>query len=112
MNCRNRVSNSNKLCPLRRKEIEDFPHFLLKCQKLQIIRNTCLHLQFPRNSHFIEGSFLSLILLFENYNEYDKEFYINIINKFWRQRNYIIKVEQLLYWYSSLGIPMYLESLE
>ena len=93
LNWRNRVSDIDKLCPLCKKEIEDLLHFLLNCQKLQNIRNTCLHLQFPRDSNFNEVLLLSLILLFENDNEYDKEFFIDLINKLWLKRNYIIKVD-------------------
>ena len=94
LNWRNRICDTDKLCPLCKEEIENLNHFLLRCQKLQSIRNTCLHLQFLRESNCNEGFFLSLILLFENDHEYDKEFYINLVNKLWLKRNEIIKVDQ------------------
>ena len=47
-----------------------------------------------QKTNFNEGFFLGVILLFKNDHEYDKEFYINLVNKLWLKRNEIIKVDQ------------------
>ena len=69
----------NKVCKLCNNGIETLNHFILDCVELQNIRNQCMMLQLPRNEKSEE--ILTKLLLLESVQEYDHNYFINLVYK-------------------------------
>ena len=79
LNWRERDKGS-KVCKLCKNGIEALQHFILDCIELQNIRNQCVMLQLTRNEKKNEKILANLLLL-ESEEEYDHNYFINLVHK-------------------------------
>ena len=86
-----RVLNPNvgKICKLCNEEVETLEHFILKCVSLQEIRNQYIQLQWPSPEN--NKNILKNVLLFEIDEQYNFEYYVNMLYKLWRKRELLTK---------------------
>ena len=85
LNIRKRFENKSTICELCMIEEETLQHFILKCPKLQGIRNNCIEIQWPINEKIDEtiGMFI-----FSNENLQIK---MKTIESMWKKRNEMMK---------------------
>ena len=78
-----------KLCKLCMLEIETLEHFLLFCNKLQVIRNNYIHLQWPAVQN--KQDIIKKILLFEEDEGFNYIYFIDMLYKIWNKRENLLK---------------------
>ena len=87
LNWRNHRDEANKICDLCKEQIETLEHFLIDCNKLQLIRNKFSILQRPMNNN--KESIISKLLLLD-FEDDNVNYYINILSQLWITRNNIL----------------------
>ena len=87
LNWRNHGDTPNKLCKLCNEQNETLEHFLIDCNKLQIIRNKHTILQRPMIEN--KETIISKILLLD-FEEDNIKYYLSILSQLWTTRNQLL----------------------